>query len=587
MKNLLPLLFIGFSSLVIAQEDMLPKGLTQSERELINSYKFQYNGPKQITTPPVGGEIRTPGQWEENQAVCITWTGFPSIHRQLVAAIQQECEVWIVCSDSNAVKTNITSNGGSLVNTRYFQLPFNSIWMRDYGPNSVYLNGVDDLVFVDWIYNRPRPNDDATPVGIGANQNIPVYTMTVAPYDLVHTGGNFMADGFGRGFSSLLVDEENDPGSAFTISGHDGAAVSNLMDMYQGIDQYVKMTTLPYDDIHHIDMHMKLMNEEVLLVGEFPTGSSDGPQIELNLQYIQDNYTSAFGTPFKIVKVPMPPATNGAFAPNASYRTYANNVIVNKTVIVPTYREQYDTTALRIIQEVMPGYNVVGIDVDNTGANLIGQGGALHCITKEVATADPLWISHQNHPDTEDQINSYVITAMIRHKSGIENATLYYKTDFSGAYTSVSMNFVSGNNWSANIPAQAAGTRIWYYIHAEAVSGKQQVRPMTAPEGYFTFLVSGESNASIQELESYISQAVFPNPTNGLTCIPVENKDAFEGSLILFDQVGKQIQIIHEGKFIPGPRKYFFDAANLPAGMYQLVLTTPTGTITQKIGVAK
>jgi agmatine deiminase len=587
MKKLLPLLFIGFSSLSIAQEEMLPKGLTQSERELINSHKFQYNGPKQITTPPVGGEIRTPGQWEENQAVCITWTGFPSIHRQLVAAIQAECEVWIVCSDSNAVKNNITSNGGSLVNTRYFQLPFNSIWMRDYGPNSVYLNGVDDLVFVDWIYNRPRPNDDATPVGIGSNRNIPVYTMTVAPYDLVHTGGNFMADGFGRGFSSFLVDEENDTGSPFTISAHNGAAVSNLMDMYQGIDQYIKMTTLPFDDIHHIDMHMKLMNEEVLLVGEFPTGSSDGPQIELNLQYIQDNYTSAFGTPFKIVKVPMPPATNGSFAPNANYRTYANNVIVNKTVIVPTYREQYDTTALRIIQEVMPGYNVIGIDVDNSGANLIGQGGALHCITKEVATDDPLWISHQNHPDTEDQINSYVITAMIRHKSGIENATLYYKTDFSGAYTSVSMNFVSGNNWSANIPAQTAGTRIWYYIHAEAVSGKQQVRPMTAPEGYFTFLVSGESNASIQELESYISQAVFPNPTNGLTCIPVENKDAFEGSLILFDQVGKQIQIIHEGKFIPGPRKYFFDAANLPAVLYKLVLTTPTGTITQKIGVAK
>ena len=95
MKNLLLLLFIGFSSLVIAQEDMLPKGLTQAERELINSYKFQYNGPKQITTPPVGGEIRTPGQWEEVQAVCITWTGFPSIHRQLVSAIQAECEVWI------------------------------------------------------------------------------------------------------------------------------------------------------------------------------------------------------------------------------------------------------------------------------------------------------------------------------------------------------------------------------------------------------------------------------------------------------------------------------------------------------------
>jgi hypothetical protein len=329
------------------------------------------------------------------------------------------------------------------------------------------------------------------------------------------------------------------------------------------------------------------MNEEVLLVGEFPTNTSDGPQIEMNLQYIQDNYVSAFGTPFKIVRIPMPPAPNGTFAPNASYRTYANNVIVNKTVIVPTYREQYDTTALRIIQEVMPGYNIVGIDVDNTGANLIGQGGALHCITKEVSSSDPLWISHQNHPDTEDILNPYVITAMIRHKSGINNATLYFKTSMAGTYTAVPMNFLSGNNWTANIPAQVAGTRIWYYIHAEANSGKQQVRPMTAPEGYFTFLVGGQAVAGNQELENYITQAVFPNPTNGLTCIPLNNKEAFDGSLILFDQVGKQVQVIHEGKFIPGPRKYFFDAANLPVGMYQLVLTTPTGKITQKIGITR
>ena len=34
-------------------------------------------------------------------------------------------------------------------------------------------------------------------------------------------------------------------------------------------------------------MHMKLLNEETLLVAEYPEGLSDGPQIEENLQYIQ------------------------------------------------------------------------------------------------------------------------------------------------------------------------------------------------------------------------------------------------------------------------------------------------------------
>lgn len=584
LRPIFLLTFILLSTFSFAQDEMLPKWTTEAEKSLIPSYKLSLQ-EKEITAPPVASEIRTPGQWEEVQAVCITWTGFPAIHRQLVAAIQQECEVWIVCSDSNAVKTNITSNGGSLVNTKYIQKGYNSIWMRDYGPNSVYLEGVDSLVFVDWIYNRPRPLDNVLPIEIGQQMNISVYTMSTAPYDLVHTGGNFMADGFGRGFSSYLVDDENDPGSTYTLSGHNSQAVSNLMNMYQGIDTYIKMTTLPYDDIHHIDMHMKLMNEEVLLVGQFPTGSSDGPQIELNIQYIQDNYTSVFGTPFKIVRIPMPPSTGGAFAPNTSYRTYANNVIVNKTVIVPTYRTEYDTTALRILQETMPGYNIVGIDVDNTGANLIGQGGALHCITKEVATADPLLISHQNLPDTQDDQNPYTVNALIRHKSGISNATLYFKTDLSGSYSSVPMTLSSGNNWIAAIPAQSVGTRIYYYIHAEAVSGKQQVRPMTAPGGYFSFEVTGLN--TVNELTSDIFESVFPNPTNGLTCIPLNNPIAFEGKLELMDQTGRTVQLIHDGIFVKGPRKYFFNAKDLPSGMFYLVLSTPNGHFTQKIGISK
>lgn len=39
---------------------------------------------------------------------------------------------------------------------------------------------------------------------------------------------------------------------------------------YLGLDRYIKMETLPYDDIHHIDMHMKLIDEETILVGQFP-----------------------------------------------------------------------------------------------------------------------------------------------------------------------------------------------------------------------------------------------------------------------------------------------------------------------------
>ncbi|MFN3916695.1 MAG: agmatine deiminase family protein [Flavobacteriales bacterium] len=587
MKKILPILAFLSYAITYSQENILPRWLTPEEVPLIEDYKNSFNASTRgITTPPTGSEIRTPGEWEEMQAIVITWTSFPSIHRQLVQHIQQECEVWIVTTDSNAVKNNITSNGGNLTNVKFINAPFNSIWVRDYGPNPVYLAGVDSLAIIDWIYNRPRYQDNAVPDAVGLQKNIPVYSMSIAPNDLVHTGGNFMADGFGTGFSSELVDEENDAGSPFTQSAKTPAQVDALMQQYMGINPYIKMTTLPYDDIHHIDMHMKLLDEETLLVGEFPQGVSDGPQIEMNLQYIQDNYTSVFGTPYKIVRIPMPPNPAGTSYPgqpfgNAYYRTYANNLIVNKTVIVPVYREEYDTTGLRIIQEAMPGYNVVGIDVDNTGSNLIAQGGAIHCITKEINVEDPLLISHQNLPDTPDDINPYGVNAYVRHRSGIASATLYYTTDLSQNYTAVPMTFTNGYNWTANIPAQPQGTVIYYYIHGQAHSGKQQVRPIVAPDGYFKFKIL--TSTDLIELNKISLENIFPNPSNGLTCIPIKNFNEFNGSLSVYDQMGRLVQTIHEGSFATGPRKYFIDVTNFPAGMYHVVLSSEKDRNIQKL----
>jgi agmatine/peptidylarginine deiminase len=188
MKKIYLLSFALFSLVMTnlwAQEETgLPIWSTPEELQAIQNGNIEpsANGERTFTTnAPTGTEVRTPGQWEELQAVIITWTSFPSIHRQLVSAIQQECEVWIVTQDSTGVKNNILSNGGNLTNVKFVHAPFNSIWVRDYGPNSVYLAGVDSLAFVDWRYNRNRPNDNNVPAAAGNQMNIDVYSMTALP----------------------------------------------------------------------------------------------------------------------------------------------------------------------------------------------------------------------------------------------------------------------------------------------------------------------------------------------------------------------------------------------------------------------
>lgn len=594
MRKIYASLFSIFSVAgLYAQTPELPVGFAPGELAAMPAYIASLNVSERagITNPP-GGQLRTMAEWEEIQALFITWRSnnsgaFPGILAQITEASRQETTVYIHCSDSNAVKSYLNNQGIPLSNIKYLEVGSNSIWMRDYGGNTVYKNDVDSVLLVDWIYNRPRPLDDAIPEYDAAALGMPFYQTYASPADLVNTGGNFMVDGFGTAFASELILEENEPGNPYNVSAKTEAQIDQIMADFMGLDRYIKMDILPYDGIHHIDMHMKLLDEETLLISEYPSGVSDGPQIEANLLYVLNNFNSMFGTPYRIVRIPVPPSTGGLWPSNGgSYRTYSNSVFVNKTLIFPSYREEFDTIAIRIYKENLPGYTIVPIDCDDNNSNIISQSGAIHCITHSAGVNDPLLISHQRLTDTYQNTGTYAVNAYINHRSGIQSAAVFYTTDTLQPYQSVPMSLtnVSQNTWTGQIPAQNPGTRIWYYISAAAVSGKTQVRPITAPEGWWTFKVLGNGNAGLSNNETLFSEPAFPNPAAAITCIPVNTNLNLDAHLYLTDLNGKIVRSIYRGPIQAGlANRYFTDVSDLSAGVYGIVLTSQYGTQTQKL----
>jgi agmatine deiminase len=579
------LVLVSFTSSFKAQKEDLPIQLTPQERSIVDQGSYVFGSlNKGITTPPTG-PLRTMAEWEEIQTLVITWTGFQSILAQIVDHAQEECQVLISCTDSNTVKTYLTSQNVPHTNVSFIEVPFNSIWVRDYGAHTVYKNDVEDVCMVDWIYNRPRPNDDAMPDAQGIYKNIPIYSTTQSPNDLVNTGGNWMVDGAGTAFASELILEENEPGNPYGVSAKTEAQIDQIVEDFMGINRYIKMTVLPYDDIHHIDMHMKLLDEETLLIGEYPTGVADGPQIEANLQYVLSNYNSVYGTPYKIIKIPMPPSTSGLHPDGGGfYRTYANNVFVNKTVIVPSYRTEYDTIAERILSESLPGYNIKYIDVDNSGANLISNGGAIHCITNAIGVSNPLLIRHQSLVDTYNQTNPYPVVAFVKHASGISNASVYYSVDGGTNYSSVAMTSIGNDQFSASIPAQIAGTEILYYIQATANSGKQQVRPIVAPDGYFHFKVLGSSTANVNEnIKRTGSLNVFPNPAGAITCIDIVPFLQENIKVSIQNVLGQQVEVLFEGMVNEDSKKVFINAENYVSGTYLITVISESGHLVEKL----
>lgn len=576
---------IVVSAKLLFAQTILPVGFSQDE--LLNMQRSDYQEPfylpQGITTPPAG-PVRAMAQWEEVQALTITWTSYEEVLREIVRAARLETRVYIICgpdcsgsTDSNSVKSYLTSGGVPLSNVHYIYTSCNSVWSRDYSSNTVYMNDVDSLISVDWKYNRPsRADDDTVCRSVNRRLNIPLYETTQGVNKLVHTGGNYMSDGLGTAFSSNLILDEN---TTLTES-----QVDNIMLNFMGINRYIKMETLPYDGIHHIDMHMKLLNEETLLVGEYPSGVADGPQIEANLQYVLSNFNSVFGTPYKVIRIPQPPdQLYYDYYPDnyGNYLTYANSVIINKTVLVPQYYEEYDTTAIRIWQDAMPGYTVTGINSNAT----ISASGSLHCITHSVGVKDPLLIVHQNLPNSSNTTIPYEVNARIQHKSGIQSATLYYRTDITQPFSSVAMTCTSipNNTWTGYIPAKPAGTRVYYYIKGTASSGKQQVRPMPAPSGTFVFDVLIYTSVNNSTGYTFSMKTAYPNPSHGITCVPVAFDKNTEGTVKLFDMLGNKIAVICEGNMQAGEKNFFINTADISAGAYLITIETTEGRISQKL----
>jgi agmatine/peptidylarginine deiminase len=565
----------------------LPHRMTVEEAELWKTYNHPVN--PLFSDPPLT-PVRGMAEWEELQGVIITWRSFYTILKDVIDYAQEEGIVYIICSDSNSVKNYLTNANVPLYNLKYLITPSNSIWVRDYGPWTAYTDAADTLNIIDWIYNRPRPLDDVTPVFFANYINAPLYQTTTFPYDLVHSGGNLFIDGHGTAFSSNLIIDENPTKTEEEID--------TIMNKFLGIDEYIKLTNLPYDVIHHIDMHMKLLDEETLLVGEYPHGVADGPQIEANLQYILQNYLSCFGRPFKVIRILMPPDALGRYPDTGGdYRTYTNSIIINKTVIIPTYEYQYDTTAYRIYSEAMPGYNIVGINSNS----IIPSLGAIHCIVKEVGAFDPVYISHPKMEPLVSAPDSIKIQAVLKTNSGIADASVFWTTDTTRDFEPLPMEIASEDTFAAFIPQQINGTEIFYYISATSNKGKTITKPITAPEGYYSFIV--ENNVTFAEnvikLENFFLSQNYPNPFNPSTKIMFtipgsvilsEAKNLI--TLIIYDVLGNEIASLVNEEKQAGTYEVEFSshsssANNLTSGVYFYQLKAGSLVQTKKMVLLK
>lgn len=543
-----------------------------------------------ITNPPFP-RPRAMAEWEELGALALSWDlSWSNERKDLLAEIakyaKEEVEVIIFCQGNDfdvprRVKNELAFRGVDERNISLIPRNFDSrIWIRDYGAHSLYLNGVDSLVFVDWLYEPEyKAADDDVPDAMAGFFGSSRFATIEAPYKLKLDGGNFLTDGLGLAFSSTHIYDDNP---------YQAVEFDSILGAFMGLKNYIKLEKLDHDVIHHVDMHMKLLDEETILVGKYPDGVADGPKIEANLNFLLEQFKTSFGTDFKVRRIIMPPDADGRYPDEingcstlgqACYLTYTNALFVNKTILVPQYfgGTGYDEQALIIWQKFMPGYRIIGIDC----RDIIKDYGAIHCVAKEIGVRDPLLIVHKKLENQCADRTFYPIEAVVQHRSGIDQVTLYYKKVRDENFSSTILLSADGKNWSGYIPAYPPNTQIEYYLEARAINQKTLRRPIAAPAARWHFTVDCLVNTRETTAENKF--AFYPNPAGEKIKIEIQNLDNQLINLQICDLDGKFKKEIFSGRLKENHQNLEFNTDQLAAGIYILQLICRDGIFSKKL----
>lgn len=257
----------------------------------------------------------------------------------------------------------------------------NRSWMRDSGP-IVVKNGAKsealNFNFNGWAKYSNYQLDKHVPKQVSDFLNIPLTQVRYKGKPVVLEGGALEVNGKGTLITSeecLLHPRIQVRNAGFTKADyeaifHDYFGVTNVIWVGDGVAG---------DDTHgHIDDLCRFVNEDtiVTVVEDNPHDENYKP-LQANLAILQQAKLENGKAP-NIVCLPMPKRIDfdGIRLP----ASYANFIILNGCVLVPTFNDIHDAKALQILANCFPDRDVIGI----SAIDLIWGFGTLHCLSQQI-----------------------------------------------------------------------------------------------------------------------------------------------------------------------------------------------------------
>lgn len=325
---------------------------------------------------------RMPAEWELQSMVQLTWPHkdtdwapilpeITAVYNEMAREIRKREKLLIVAPAEVQPPT---------LNSYLITLNTNDTWARDHGFITVEELTANsqkpkNKILLDFCFNGWGEKFEAT-LDNEINRHLYDQGLIKGIYeshlDFVLEGGSIESDGKGTIFTTsccLMAPHRNQP---LTQS-----EIEQRLKQSLGAERVVWINhgSLIGDDTDgHIDTLVRICpNDTLLYIGS----DEEHPDLLLMEEELK-TFRTLEGKPYRLLKLPLPrPIYDGDERLPA---TYANYLVINDAVLVPTYNQpDLDQEAMRIIQQAFPDREIVGIDC----RAVIKQHGSLHCCTMQ------------------------------------------------------------------------------------------------------------------------------------------------------------------------------------------------------------
>ncbi len=333
-----------------------------------------------------------PAEWERQRCIQLTWphagtdwadclTDITKTFVELSSVITRHEPLLVVTPDPASTHSTLASrlSPEALRRVTFFQCATNDTWARDHGAltllpvaGSTASPRLLDFRFNGWGEKFPSELDNAI------NRHLS-QSGILGPLDdhddFVLEGGSVESDGAGTVFTTsmcLLAPHRND-------LDREGLERELRHRLHAARVVWLDHGSLIGDDTDgHIDTIVRCAPGDTLLhvCSDDPSDAqhADFQALERQLHELR----TLDGRPYRLLPLPMPHAImeDGERLP----ATYANFLILNGAVVVPTYDQpDNDALACETIGKAFPDRDVVPLDA----RTIICQHGSIHCLTMQ------------------------------------------------------------------------------------------------------------------------------------------------------------------------------------------------------------